>query len=220
MHSPTQTATSVTRQFRPLRSIWLQPGETISRIAHENPGYLLFVLPIVAGFWLFPADVLFDDFTETSYGLLLQSLLSFSPLFELIAVFIGAWLVRLTGRWLGGKGDIESLQVVFAWSNVPVCVMAVLSTLCIALLMLVGIEPDETPSWGENERFLVIGLVLVGVQVALSVWSLVIFFYGIAAVQGFSLARAVANGVLAWLIPALTLLALATTLQFNDYVHW
>jgi hypothetical protein len=44
----------------------------------------------------------------------------------LIGLYLSAWLVTMTGRWLGGRGDFVAVRSAMAWSNVPVIWAALL----------------------------------------------------------------------------------------------
>ena len=205
----------------PLRSIWLHPAKTIAFIAHENPGYRLFVLPIAAGFVVLPTVALFagaNDEAET--GLVLSTLLAFGPVGELLQVFIGTNLVRLTGAWLGGTASSAGIQVAIVWGNVPIVALAVLGTTLAILSSGYAEFVDEPLEWGQSLPVSLAGWGLLALQTILVAWSIVIFLTGIAAAQGFSIGRAALNALLAWLLFA-AVIALATiAFGFADRLQW
>ncbi len=200
------------RPGSPVRSIWFRPAETIASIAHDNPGYRLFLLPIVAGFAILPTMALFaTDDDDTRSGFLLSSLVAFGPVIEVLQVFVGAWLIRITGVWLGGRAGATSIQTTIAWCNLPIAILALLGlglTMLSALLM----ETTNVPLWwNQSAATATVGWFLFALQTALVGWSLVILISGLAAVQGYSMWRAALNATIAWAIAAV-IFALAVSL--------
>ena len=206
------------RSSSPVRTIWFRPAETIANLAHDNPGYRLYLLPIVAGFAVWPTMALFatnDDQMET--GFVLSSLLAFGPVIEVLQVFVGAWLIRITGVWLGGRAGSTSIQAAIAWCNLPIAILAVLGLVLMWLpVFLTGLGEPMDPAhpplrWNQSVATATAGWTIFALQMALVGWSLVILISGLAAVQGYTIWRAALNAVMAWGIVA-TLFALATLL--------
>jgi len=205
----------------PLRSIWFDPSQTIARIAHENPGYRLYVLPILAGLAVWPTSALFsteDNVMES--GILLSALLTFGPALEVLQVFVGAYLIRVTGVWLGGKAGVASIQAVIVWGNVPIVALAVLGIPLMAFSAFYA-EASGAPLLA-NQSSLVsgVGLVLLALQVVVVAWSMGIFWKGLAIVQGYSVGRAILNSIVAWAIPAALVAVGAIALGYSDKVTW
>lgn len=210
-------AVSKVRRFSPLLSVWLRPSRTIAAIAHENPGYRLFALPIIAGFATWPTVALFATEEESlDSGLILSTLLAFGPVAEVLQVFAGAYLVRLTGAWLGGKAGVASIQTAIAWGNVPIAALTVLGIPLLLFASLYNEASDVPLTWNQSPLVATIGWLLFCVQSVIVGWSLVIVFRGLAAVQGYSIGRAVLNAVLAWLVPALLVVLAVAVLGYGD----
>ncbi len=205
----------------PLRSIWFHPAKTIAYIAHENPGYRLFVLPIAAGFLTLPTVALFGDADlEIRVGFAWASLVAFGPIAELLQVFVGAYLIRLTGAWLGGRAGSSSIQAAIVWGNVPIVAMTLLGIAALVFAFLYSEPGDDPLRWGQSPVVTAIGWSLVALQAALVFWSIAIFLRGVATVQGFSTTRAALNAVLAWSILAAILVAVTTILGLSEHLHW
>lgn len=206
-----------TSSVAPLRSIWLRPAKTIAYIAHENPGYRLFVLPIAASFVVLPTDALFAGrHDEAAGGLIVSTLLAFGPLPELLQVFIGAYLIRLTGTWLGGTASSSSIQTAIVWGNVPIVAMALLGNALAVVAAGYADLADGPLEWGQSLPISAAGWGLVALQAVLVVWSVAIFLSGVATVQGFSIARAALNALLAWSLFAAAIALAAIALGFAD----
>ena len=205
----------------PIRSVWFNPSQTIAYIAHENPGYRLFVLPIIAGFAVWPTIALFStDTDQVDSGLVLSTLLSFGPIAELFQVFIGAYLIRLTGIWLGGKAGINSIQTAIVWGNVPIATITVLGAVLLVFSSAYN-EFSETPlTWSQSPLVATFAWLLFAIQTAVVVWSIVIFLRGLATVQGYSISRATLNAFLAWLFPAMLIVLAAAILGYGEVLPW
>lgn len=202
-----------------MRSIWFHPSETIARIAHSNPGYGLFVLPILAGFAQWPTILLSVDETNIlSVGLFWSALLSFGPVIEVVQVFVGAYLIQVTGRWLGGKAGVSSIQAAIAWGNVPIAVLAILGIpfTIVSFVLKEGLDVDllEEPT----PAIAALGFTLAFVVILSVSWSLVIFIRSLATVQNFSTTRAIVNSVIAWLLPIVVVSLVLVTLRQGDTV--
>ena len=205
----------------PLRSIWFHPAKTIAFIAHENPGYRLFVLPIAAGLVTLPTAALFGDADlDFSIGFAWASLVAFGPITELLQVFVGAYLIRLTGAWLGGKAGSTSIQAAIVWGNVPIVAMTFLGIVALVFSIFYSELADEPLQWGQSPVVLAVGWLLIAVQIVLGVWSLAIFLKGVAVVQGFTMGRAILNALLAWSAAAAILALVTVVLGLSESLNW
>ncbi|MEM1262382.1 MAG: YIP1 family protein [Pseudomonadota bacterium] len=214
----------------PLRTIWLRPGETVRAIAHENPGYRVFSLPIIAGFCVLPSTALLNPRSiDEPVGFLMGSIFAFGPLLELLQLFVGAYLLRVTGAWLGGSASSTRLQTTIAWSNVPIVVLGIIGIAVLFASSAIAFENEEWLSWGSTPAINLVGFALVALQVVFVVWSGLIFLTGLAALQRFSLARAIVNAALAWGIVASAIVAvlllsgladMVTSVFFSGFEPW
>lgn len=174
-------------------------------------------MPLLASLAVLPSTlVVAGDGEPARFGLLVSALVSFGPFGELLQVFVGAWLIRLTGTWLGGRGGTAAIQSAIVWSNLPIVVLALIglplgmfSSLVEALEFL-PVMPGESFVPGY-----VIAM-LVAVQVTLPLWSAAILVAGLARVQGFTIARALVNITFAAALAALFVVVAAAATGFAD----
>ncbi len=205
----------------PLRSIWFDPSRTIARIAHQNPGYRLYVLPILAGFAILPTSALFSaDDSEMTSGILLSTLLAFGPVLEVLQVLLGAYLIRITGVWLGGTAGVASIQTAIAWGNVPIVALAILGLPLMAFSAFYAEISGAPLSANQSSLVTIIGFALLMLQMVIVVWSIGIFLKGLAVVQGYSVGRAALNSIVAWAIPVLLVVIGAVVLGYSDNLAW
>jgi len=118
----------------------------------------------------------------------------------IITLFVGGWVLTLTGRPFRGTGSTEDVRSAVAWSNVPI-IWALL--LWIPELALFGREifMSAMPLVEANPG---LGLALLGfgaLEIGVAVWAFVVFLKCLAEAQNFSAWRALGSTVLAGLIP-------------------
>ena len=182
----------------PLRSVWRQPRATLARLSHDNPGYGVFVLPVLASFATYPvANLTFgEDAADVAAGYVAQSLLSFSPALELFQLFVGAFVISRLAPLFAGRGNSRRLLTALAWSNLPIAVLAPLS-----FGVMVFAELMDASNAGGNLPLPVLLPALL-VQVAAIVWAKYLLVVGCAGALSLSLAKTVVCLSLAWLLSA------------------
>lgn len=184
-----------------LRTIWRQPRTTLRRIAHENPGYGVFVLPVLASFATYPVAslALGDNAAEDTAGYVTQSLLSFPPALELLQLFAAAFLISRLAPLFQAHSDSRRLLSALAWSNVPIVVLAPIS---MGAVMLAESLDVSRAAGGLPITVLVPALVL---QVGVILWAKALLIIGCAEAMSVSRIRATACVLLAWLLSAAAL---------------
>ncbi|MEM1438079.1 MAG: YIP1 family protein [Pseudomonadota bacterium] len=189
----------------PLRSIWRQPLATLARLSHDNPGYGVFVLPVLAGFASFPmAGWSFgEDAVDKPMGYLALSLLSFSPILELLQLFAATFLVSRLAIAFGGRPDSRRLLSAMAWSNAPILPLVPLGIVAamVGEASLMPVELDGLPA--TTIIVLVVPvLLLFAVQIGLIASSKALLVCGCAQALGLSRGRTLLCLLSAWLLSA------------------
>lgn len=153
-------------------SIWFQPKETLSRLLEAVPVPGVLTLAMISGI---------------AHTMGIQTLGFFSPMLFVLAVLWGmvagviglyaaAWLLRVTGRWLGGQATPEAMRVVMAWAGVPMV------TLWFASVLLGALGVFVLHPW-----------LYVLIRVVGSVWGFAILLSGLMLVQAFDVPKAFGN---------------------------
>lgn len=206
--SPTTTVEPPTRQpLDPLFTIWTQPRATIRRVV-DRPALQVMVLAVAGGLytglsWCIDWNVgdryPLDPFLAVLLVVVVSALLSI-PL-----LYLFAWVLRQTGRLLGGQADLWEIRAAIAWSVVPLLVG-------LALLAL------QLPIFGEKlflSSYTLAGLgsqlvlfVFEALGFVLEVWVLVVFVVALAEVQRFAIWQALVNLVLMAVAVSAPLLAI------------
>ncbi|MEO0614620.1 MAG: Yip1 family protein [Pseudomonadota bacterium] len=184
-----------------LHTIWRQPRATLRRITHDNPGYGVFVLPVLASFATYPVAslALGDNAAEDTAGYVTQSLLSFPPALELLQLFAAAFLLSRLAPVFHGRGDSRRLLSALAWSNAPIVLLAPISLAAVMFAESLGVP---RAAGGLPLTVLVPALVL---QVGAILWSKVLLVIGCAEALVLPPMRAAACVLVAWLLSAAAL---------------
>jgi hypothetical protein len=116
-----------------------------------------------------------------------------------LTLFLGAWLVRWTGSWLGGRGTAAELRTALAWGQVPT-VSAM--PLWIPILLVGGVElfraEPRFASPADGFVILVCGLAMG----AAGIWGTVTSVLCVAEAHRFSGWKALASVALGLLVLA------------------
>ena len=189
-----------TMPLNPWFSMWLHPRRTIRQIVETNPERLVLSLAalggVVEGLTNMASDSKGDDMSLRA--ILLASLIV-GPIMGIVGLWVGGFLLRWTGGWIGGQADARRIRATLAWANVPL-VWSLL--LWIPAILLFGLElfTEATPVLDASAQLAGLHLVFsVGIGI-ISLWSFVAFLHALGEVQGFSAWRSLLNSFLALLV--------------------
>ena len=190
----------VTATLNPWTSIWLRPRATIQHIVDTELEKHVVALAALSGI----AQAL-DNASGRSLGdslafpVVLGLAFILGPILGLIGVYLWAWLLRWTGRWLEGQATLPQLRTAIAWGSVP---MIAAGVPLLVMLFLIGPElfTENTPRLDARPTLAIVVLGLIVVQVILTLWGIVTLLKTVAQVQGFSVWRAFVNNAAPLLI--------------------
>jgi len=192
-------------KLNPWLRILSQPRPTIRHIIENNPEKYIYLIAALQGI-----QHAFDQARERNMAdqfsapMLLVFLFIFGPFFGWLGLIPGSYLLKFTGKFLGGKARLIEIRSAMAWAAVPI----VFNLLLIAVqLATVGFDVFSEVLDLENLSFsqwIFFQPVLL-VEVAAGVWSLYLFFVTNSEVQGYSVTRAVISGVISLLLVSLPL---------------
>src|SRR3954465_6527645 len=145
----------------PFITIWLHPRQTVRRIVTEDPELHVLLLASLAGI----SEAL-DRASMRNIGdrlslpIILGLACVLGPLGGLVSLWLTSYLLRWSGRWIGGVGNAGHIRTAIAWASVPVVFSL---PLWIPELLLVGSDlfTKETPHVDAHPWLLIPFLVLV-----------------------------------------------------------
>ncbi|GGB03606.1 Yip1 family protein [Agarivorans gilvus] len=188
------------QQLNPWFSMWTKPRATIQQIIDNNPQHLVLLLAAVSGF----AELLeqarvksLGDRLEWPYIVVATAVLG--PITGIISLYLGGALIRWVGSWLGGEASAQEIRAAIAWASV-LTIWGLLLWLPELALFGQDLFTTATP---KIDASLSLGFALLGfslVEIILGLWALVVLLKCLGQVQGFSVWKALANLVLAFLV--------------------
>jgi hypothetical protein len=186
--------------LNPWLSIWTQPRATIQQIIDTNPTQMVLPLALMAGFGQ-AMDRSFSNNAGDSldWPMIVVMSLLIGSITGVISLYVGAALLKFTGKWIGGEGNIVNIRASLAWGSVPnVCGIL----LWIPLIAIAGQElfVEETPILESKPGLMAIVFVLQLLSIVLGFWSFVAYLKCLGQVQGFSAWKALGNMILSALV--------------------
>ncbi|SHH96103.1 YIP1 family protein [Ferrimonas marina] len=126
---------------------------------------------------------------------------------------LAAWGYQHIGRWLGGKGDTESILVGMMWATVP---QLLLLPVALLLALWVGLDAVFDLGWLAAEGWLfplAVGLYVI-LQTVFAIWAFGLGIVNLATCHGFAIWRALLSFVLFILMVIVIALPLVLLLEW------
>lgn len=135
----------MTDSFRPFFALWIAPRETIRRLVDTDPTRYVVGLAMLRGAL---GRLAFAWFGAWSHSAPLSPLWPVGVAFKVvlaaivgvIGLYLGAWLVGIFCRVLGGVASAVEMRAALAWSYLPGITAA---TVSIAVVLLGAVDPPE-----------------------------------------------------------------------------
>jgi hypothetical protein len=121
------------------------------------------------------------------------------------SLYVFSYLLKISGKWLGGQSSTVNIRAAVAWSSVPI-IWALL--LWVPELLIFGKDLFTTDAPSITARPMVY-FGFLALELVAAIWGAVVFCKALGQVQAFSAWRALSSAVLAILIVALPILLLA-----------
>jgi hypothetical protein len=182
--------------FNPFKTILTKPKETILQVVNINPNYKLWLLSFIYGF----VSILgFSQSVSLGYKLNFYLIIIFcailATLWGYVAFSVSSFFVYITGRWLKGIANYKSIRAAFAYSNVPM-IVNIFIWLVLIFVFQDKIFKDFPTSYILDKFEMIILFTALFIQLIISVYVIVLYINTIAAVQNFSILRAIFNIIL------------------------
>lgn len=205
----------------PWLTMWTRPRETIRRIIYYDPKRDVLILATLHGFVFALMLVLYPflsialasnmayevpeiqaselsglpsiSFTALAIGIGICAIVG--PIAGLINLYLYGWLLRVTGRWLGGTAYPVEVRAALAWSAVPRLWGAILLIPQLVLIVYV-LYANAVNSYIPTVPLLVVLGIIFLIQFTISVWWLIVLLKCLGEVHGFSAGRALLAGII------------------------
>jgi hypothetical protein len=191
-------------------AMFLHPRKTMVRVVDGRHYQWVLVIAAVTGVGsaLLQASEWGIGFQYGFWQVLLTAL-GAGALYGVFSLYLNGWLITVSGRWFGAKGDFGTVRAALAWGNAP---MLVAYLVFVAQMIMLGDQVFAVSgrSLGNNyvlhEIYSLSNLVIT----MFSVWSLVTTVTALSEVQNLSIAKTVGNIFIAglMLLPLLILIVM------------
>lgn len=104
----------------PWLTIWIRPRATIRQVIDTNPHRMVHPLMITGGVVeAFTRAAMRNAGDTMSLGEIFVVYSLVGAMGGLLTLYVGGWLLRTVGLWLGGYGPVSHVRAALAWSQVP-----------------------------------------------------------------------------------------------------
>ncbi|MCT2534824.1 YIP1 family protein [Aquibacillus koreensis] len=197
------------KPFRPFIQMWTKPTETMQRIFNgetfkENSMVILLAMlgGISQAFGQAFNQELGNDFSLI--GIILLALVT-GPIMGIISLYLMGWLIQLTGKCIGGKGERKDIRKAVAWGHVPIVWSLVFILLSIVLF---GREYFMTnPSFSSFQSIMFSYTRLI--EIIVIIWFIVVLTKCIAVAHKFSAWMALLSQIIAFAIAFVSMIFIA-----------
>lgn len=171
----------------PWRTMLLQPRLTLRRLLEDRAGYGLPVLIVIQGVSITFQQVSNPDLMRLmSFPSFVIAAVLTGPLWGLIAVWCGSYVMKWTGRLFGGAATVKELRMALAWSSLP----SVFQLIAVfGVLLRYGLSGGAA-----QEALLALQSGVLGIVIGL--WQLVLLIACLMEVQKYPLWKALGNIVI------------------------
>ncbi|NGX61438.1 MAG: hypothetical protein K940chlam9_00923 [Chlamydiae bacterium] len=174
--------------------IWVHPKKTMEAILQENPKKWIIWLAIIWGIlslWLGLSTSSHEQVHALSTGVEIALILIVGAVAGIVHLYVGGWLLQLTGSWVGGEGNFVDVKSAVGWNFYPNSVAI--------LFGLLGVAAFPNP-WLQ----LAAGIVyIVG-----AIWAFVIFMNLLAAAHKVSAWKALLAFIIAVVLVLVALMVI------------
>ena len=168
-------AVSAGEPLNPWLSMWTRPRATMRQILDTNPRAWVHRLAILGGICELIGAHIPDTppFPVISSGAMLAFKCVAGACAGLLLLYLGSFVVWMTGRWLGGQGTFVEVRAASAWPNVLALWGALLWLPLIAYLGIQGfnINPE---SFMDDSVGLMLFAPVLAIGVVLSIWRFIV----------------------------------------------
>lgn len=199
--------------INPWFSMWLRPRETIQSIIDRNPEHLVLLLAALSGFsQALDRASIKNAGDSLAVPVVVLIALAGGAASGVVGLYVLGFLLKITGKWLGGAGNAINIRAAIAWSSVPT-IWALLLWLPELALFGNDLFSKTTPNIEANPLLF---LGFLAVELVIAVWSLVVFLKCLGQAEGFSAWKALSAMLIAILLVIIPIgLIILVIMAFN-----
>jgi hypothetical protein len=176
--------------------MWFSPRSTVRWLIAYRPGYLVHLLVAAAFFSDVISSAELNEWGDRQSLRLIVTIAAGMALLNMtLYLYVFVWIVKCTGRLLGGRATVTALRTALAWAAVPLFTSALLF---IPQLLIFGVNlfRHEWPSKYSSAVIHFVVLLSV-IDFVLYLWSVVLLIAALSEAQRFAWWKAAINYLLA-----------------------
>jgi hypothetical protein len=194
----------------PWLTVWTKPRATIRQVIETNPRHMVHLLMVTGGVVeAFTRAAMRNAGDTMSLGEIILVYSLVGAVGGVLTLYVGAWLLRTVGLWLGGHGAPSHVRAALAWSQVP-AVWAI--GLMVIELALYGDQMFTRDAPGITAQPTLAAWLMV-IESVVAVWGFVILVKCLGEVMGLSDRRSLGAVLLAGLLMVVILWVVEATVQ-------
>ncbi len=188
-----------------IKLIWFNPRYVFKYLLNKNYQKWVLLLMILGGIAALLENTSSKDYGDKIpvYGVIIIAIIG-GVFFGWIGFYIYSLLLSWTGKWLNGKADSDSLLLVIAYAQIPIAFGIIIYISQLLIFDTSEFSFDQIRNLETNLKL--IAILLLGIEIILSAWSLVIGIIGISEVQKFTILKSIINLILPTLVVALPII--------------
>lgn len=193
--------TAAVDQERVFMKIWTSPRAVfrfIDEYRYEKHMTLMLVLAGIAR--AFDRAEMRNEADHSPLGLVIGLSIALGGLFGWITYYMYAGMVSVTGEWIGGKANTDRILRMLAYALLPSVISLAFLIPQIAIYGGEVFKSDGDFSGAGVAGSMIFYIAMI-LQVALSMWSIVLCVIGLSEVQQFSIGKSILN----LLLPAIAI---------------
>ncbi len=198
--------------------VWFHPRKVVRTIIATRPGYCVwaFILTYAVLQAFLPEDYV-SFLGQMPLGITVLIGILFSLLLDVTAFVVLGGLTYQLGKWLGGKGSWEDMEVAYAWAYPP------------ALIGILFMQSRGLPVWfqmiaGETDsRALLLQphqwwqILFQGISAILTGWTILLWIINISEAHKLSIPRSIGIVVLVFIPIVLLTIGFAVFIASRDF---
>ncbi len=194
METP-QEENIVLTDYDVFKTILTKPRDGFKYILKKNYSNYFYTILALAGMSSALNSYVSEDkiYSNSIYYVLPINII-LSALLGWILIYIYAALVSWTGKWLGGKGNTDTIYKIIVYSSITSVFSIVLNLILLFYLKLTSTYDGET-IYFENNFGIYIYYALLVIVGLVSIYSFVLFIIGNSEVQKFSIGDSILNAL-------------------------
>ncbi len=183
--------------FNPYLNIWIRPRQTIRAIVDQNARYRFLLLSGLYGFvsMMQIAQIFSLGNTFSTLAILIICLILALPV-GMVVLSLGSLLVLWLGKLVKGKATYLEVRAALSWTKVPVIVTLVVWLIFTGMFGRDFYMHDFPSNISNVTEYLHLFQGGMFIELAVGIWSLIIFLKALGEVQRFSAWMALLNVVL------------------------